>query len=458
MERTKSLGTDSVGKLLAKYSIPAIIGMLVMASYNLVDRIFVGRGVGSLALSGIAVTMPIIIIVMGFGLLVGIGATSLVSIRLGEKNKDGAERILGNAITLSLLLSLVLTLAIWFYMEPFLILLGASGQVLVYATEFSRIAVWTIIFQSLTMTLNNVIRGQGDPKLAMVTMIVGSVINIILNPIFIFTLHWGIQGSAYATLISNVISSVWVFWYFRTKRSHLKIHWKYLNLDWEIIKSILKIGISPFMMQVLASVVVTISNQSLAHWGGDLAIASLGIINAIYMLVFMPVVGINQGVQPIIGYNFGAKNYKRVHEALRLSIIAASAISVSAFIIIMLFDKQIVQAFSKNDLNLTAIGSHGLKIIAIMMPFFGFQIIVSGYFMAVNKAKHSAILTLLRQAILLIPLLIILPRYLHVDGVWLSTPIADFMSTILSGIFMYAEMKKLTQLEHGLTPVYNEAG
>ena len=444
MDKAQQLGTESIGKLLIKFSVPAMIGMIVMASYNIVDRIFVGQGVGALALSGITVTFPLMLIGMGFGMLVGIGSTALVSIRLGEQKKDEAELILGNAFTLSVIIGVALTIFGYLTLEPMLILFGAEGEVLVFAKQFADIFIFAALFQMISFSLNYTIRGQGDPKTAMATLIISAVINVILNPIFIFVLHLGIRGSAYASVIAQFISAVWILSYFFSKRSLLRLHFKNMKLNFRIVKGITSIGVSAFSMQIAGSVVMIIFNTELAQHGGNLAIAAMGIGNSIGMMILMPIFGLNQGVQPILGYNYGAKQFDRVMKALKLATIAATIICVSGFIVVNLFSTSIVMMFCHNDAKLLEIGSHGLRILLLMCPIIGFQIISTSYFQAIGKPIHSLILTLSRQVIFLIPLLLILPRYFQLEGVWMSAPIADGVSSTLAFIFLFFEIKRLT--------------
>ncbi|HWJ02253.1 MAG TPA: MATE family efflux transporter, partial [Verrucomicrobiae bacterium] len=276
MKQTQLLGEENVGKLLLKFSVPAIIGMLVNAMYTIIDRIFVGRGVGSLALSGIAISFPIPLVIMAFGMLIGLGATSLISIRLGEGKREEAEQIVGNSFVLMVLISLTISVLTFVFMEPLLMQFGASREVLPYARQFVSVLVWGAVFQGIGFGMNNFIRAEGNPKVAMITMIMGAVFNTILNPIFIFVLHMGVAGSALATVISQGIISIWVLSYFVGDKALLKLRWKNMKLDWTIIRPILAIGLSPFSMQIVASVVTIIFNKALAVHGGDLAIAAMG--------------------------------------------------------------------------------------------------------------------------------------------------------------------------------------
>lgn len=447
MDRTLRLEQEKIGKLLFQFSLPAIIGMMVMASYNIVDRIFVGRGVGALAISGIAITFPALIIFMAFSMLVGIGATAVISIRLGEKRKEEAEQTLGNALTLALIISALLTIIFYSFLDPILVAFGGSGEVFQYARDYSVIMLIGGVFQMVAFTMNNIIRGEGNPKMAMATMIIGAVLNTILNPIFIFGLHWGIKGSAWATVIAQGVSTAWVLSYFFGKRSHVHFHWKNLKLKKAIVLKIFSIGVSPFTMQIAASIVIVIFNKSLEHYGGDLAIASMAITNAVAMFILMPIFGLNQGIQPIIGYNFGAKLFHRVKRVFELALFASTIVCILGFIVVMLFTESIVQFFEKDNIELLNIGTRALRIYLLMLPLIGYQVVNAGYFQAVGKAKNAMILTITRQVLFLIPAILVLPNFYQLDGVWMAGPVADVMSAVLSAVFLFNEMKVLKKLE-----------
>jgi putative MATE family efflux protein len=456
MDRTLRLETEKIGKLIFEFSLPAIIGMMVMASYNIVDRIFVGRGIGALAISGIAITFPALIIFMAFSMLVGIGATAIISIRLGEKNIVAAEETLGNALTLAILLSIILVSVFYVFLDPILAAFGGSGEVFQYAKDFSQIMLIGGVFQMVSFTMNNIIRGEGNPKMAMATMIIGAVLNMILNPIFIFALHWGIRGSAWATVISQLVSTVWVLAYFFGKKSHVHFHFRNLKLKKNIVLKIFSIGVSPFTMQIAASIVIIIFNKSLEHYGGDMAIASMAITNAVAMFIVMPIFGINQGIQPIIGYNFGAKLFHRVKRVFELGLFASTIICILGFIVVMLFSEPMVQFFEKGNEELLYLGSRALKIYMFLLPLVGFQVVNAAYFQAIGKAKNAMILTVTRQVLFLIPAILILPNFFGLDGVWLAGPVADGASAVLSGIFLYYEMRILKKLEKQKIPILNE--
>ncbi|KAJ51076.1 putative MATE family efflux protein [Clostridium tetanomorphum] len=447
MDRSKQLGEESVGKLLLKFSIPAIVGMLVNALYNMVDRIFIGQGVGSLAISGIAVGFPLSIINMAFGMLIGIGSSTMVSIKLGEKKKHEAEKILGNAIVLVIFVSLFISVFGLIFLESILRIFGASDATLPYARDYMKYIIGGALLQNIGFGINNIIRAEGNPKIAMTTMIIGAIINTILDPIFIFAFNMGVQGAAIATILSQTVSSTWVLYYFFSGKSSLKIRKENLHLNINTVKTIFSIGMSPFFMQLAASVVTTLYNNNLIKYGGDLAVGAMGIINSIIMLFFMPMFGINQGAQPIIGYNYGAHQYDRVKKTLKLAVTAGIAIATIGFIVIQCFPEFLISIFNKKDAELIKIGSHGIRIDMIAMPIIGFQIISSNYFQAIGKAKIAIFLSLSRQVILLIPMLIIFPPIFKLDGVWMAGPIADVLSATITAAFLYKDMKLLDKQE-----------
>ncbi|MHC6179157.1 MATE family efflux transporter [Clostridium sp. JNZ X4-2] len=443
MERSVKLRDKKVSKLLLEFSIPAIIGMLVNSMYIVIDRIFIGRVVGAMAISGVSLTFPIGILIMAFGMLVGIGAAANISIKLGQDKKGEAEHILGNALVLLVIVGIIVTISGLVFVEPMLVAFGASSNTLTYAKEFIIIIIAGSIFQIIGFGLNNIIRSEGNPKKAMTTMLIGAITNIILDYIFIYLFHFGIRGAASATVISQGINMIWVLYYFLKGNSLLKIKKENLILKVETIKNIFSIGMSPFAMQLAASLVNVILNKSLAVYGGDLAIGAMGIINGITTMIFMPIFGINQGAQPIIGFNYGAKLYTRVKSALKLAIIAATAIATIGALGAHIFPYVLVGLFNKTDVNLTNITVNGIRIFMILFPIVGFQIVSSNFFQAIAKAKISMFLALLRQVIVLIPMLLILPKIFGLNGVWMSGPVSDGVSSVLTALFLAFEIKKL---------------
>ena len=443
--QTKQLGEEKVSKLLLKFSIPAIIGMLVNALYNVVDRIFVGQGVGSLGIAGITITFPIMLFIMACGMLIGIGANSLISIRLGENKKEEAEHIMGNAMSLLIGISLIITIIGIVFAEPLLKAFGASETVLPYAKDYIRIILLGSTFQSIGLGMNNFIRADGQPKIAMITMLIGGLLNTALDPLFIFVFKLGIKGAAIATILSQMVSAAWVLYYFLGGKSALKVHKHNLKIKLSTVEKIVAIGSAPFAMQLAASLLNVIMNRALVKYGGDVAISAMGIVNSVAILFLMPIFGINQGVQPIIGYNYGAQKFDRVKEALKLAIISATLIVVTGFIVIQLFPQQIVTFFNREDKELIMFGTKALRIFMLLMPIIGFQIVSANYFQAVGKPKQAALLSLSRQVLVLIPALLILPRFFGLNGVFAAGPIADLVSSIITGIFIMAELRHLEE-------------
>lgn len=449
-DRAKRLGEGSVGKLLLSFSIPAIIGMLVNALYNVVDRIFIGRGVSGTAIGALYVGMPISLILMAFGMLIGIGGNTLVSIRLGQNRKEDADRIAGNSVVLLAVISIVIAALGLIFLEPLLKILGASASNIQYAMDYLRIILIGAPFQAIGFGMNNFIRGEGNPKTAMITMLIGALLNTILDPIFIFVFKMGVQGAALATIISQAVSAIWVMSYFLSGRSILTIKKEYLRLKWPIFKEIVSIGFSPFSMQLAASMVTILLNNNLQKYGGDLATSSMGVIQSVSMMILMPMFGINQGAQPIIGFNYGAEKYDRVKRTLGFAIIGASVFGILGFIATQFFTKSIVQLFISDvgDLDeILRIAIPGMKIYLMMLPIIGFQVMSSSFFQAIGKPKHSAFLSLSRQVIVLIPALMILPNFYGLQGIWMAGPIADTIASILTAILLFIFLKQLNVIE-----------
>ncbi|HHX50296.1 MAG TPA: MATE family efflux transporter [Clostridia bacterium] len=443
MDRSEQMRNQNIGTLLWNFSLPAIVGMMVNSLYNIVDRIFLGRGVGSIAIAATTVAFPVMIILMAVSVLIGIGATALISIRLGEQKIEEAEKTAGNAMAMLILLPVIFTLIFLTFTDPILTAFGASETVFPYARDFLRIIMLGSAFGSISMGMNNFIRAEGNPRRAMSTQILGAVINVILNYIFIFKMGWGIKSSALATVIAQFISAVWVLSYFFTGRSLVKIRLKNLVPEFSTLLKIMTIGFAPFAMHITNSIQQLILNKTLMAYGGDIALSAVGIMMSIATLLFMPILGLGQGAQPIIGYNYGARQYDRVKETLRVAVIAATCIALVGYLVLRLWPIQIIGLFSRNDMELIELTSHAMGIYLALLPIIGFQIICSGYFQAVGKALQSTILGLSRQVLIFIPLLLILPRFWGIEGVWRTAPIADALSITLTATLIHLEMKKL---------------
>lgn len=446
VDREKRLANENVLSLLISFSIPAIIGMLVNSLYNIVDRIYIGKmkDVGQYALTGVGLNFPIMTVIMAFSMLAGLGAAATISIKLGERKKEDAERILGNTFVLAVIFSVVLTIVGLLSVDKLLLLFGASENTFSYAKDYIIIILLGTIFNVVAFSMNHTIRAEGNPRRAASTMLIGAITNTVLDPIFIFTFNMGVKGAALATIISQAVSAVWVLGYFLKGKSSLKLKAKNLKLDIDVTKHIFSIGMSPFSMQIAASVVSITANKALMTYGGDLAIGAMTVINSISTLFLMPIFGLNQGYQPIVGFNYGAKSYKRVKDTYKYAVIAATCVVVVGFIVVQAFAPLLIKLFN-SDPELVAIGSRGIRIYLFMLPVVGFQIISTNYFQSIGKAKISMFFSLLRQVILLIPLYIILPKIFGtVTSIWFAGPVSDGISALLTAFFIVRELRNLT--------------
>jgi putative MATE family efflux protein len=451
-DRSAQLGQGSVFGLLLRFSAPAIVGAVAQALYNIIDTVFVGQAIGKDGIAGTTVALPSMIVVLAFGMLVGFGAATLISIRLGQQRKDEAEAILGSALVLLVVASAAITvLGLWF-LDDILRACHASVVVLPLARTYLRIILLGTIFQNVLFGLNAAIRGEGNPRIAMLSMLISVLLNVILAPVFIFWFHWGMAGAALATVIAQGVSATWVLAYFFSGASVLKFHARYLWPNRKRCLAIIQVG-SPAFAMMLANAVLQVALDrqlgvygQLGPFGGDTAISVWGIIYRIVMLVFMPIVGLNQGAQPIIGYNYGARQFGRVKKTLETAILAATAVTTVGFAASMLFPAQLVRLFAdkSGDLGvLIPLGSHAMRICTVMLPLVGFQVVSTSYFQAVGKSKQAMVLMLSRQVIVLLPAVLILPHFFGLDGVWVSLPVADVGSFVWTGICLIVELRHL---------------
>lgn len=454
MKDSNTMAEGRIGRLLWQFSWPAIVGMLCNALYNIVDRIFVGRGVGTLAIAATTVAFPIMIILMAVSLLIGVGATALISIRLGQRRIGEAERVAANGAAMLVILPVCISVTYLLFPEPILKLFGASPEVLPYARDFMHIIMLGSVFGSISMGMNNFIRAEGNPIRAMSTQIMGALINGVLNYIFIFKIGMGIKGSALATILGQLLAALWVLSYFVTGRSLVKLRLENFKLHLPTLLSIMSIGFAPFALQLASSVQQLILNKTLYAYGGDMALSAVGILMSVITLLFMPILGISQGAQPLIGFNYGAQQYGRVKATFKRAISAASIVSVVGYAIIQIYPVQIAGLFSKNDIALINMTAQAMVVYFGMVFVIGFQIVGAQYFQAVGKATQAAVLSLSRQVLIFIPLLLILPHFWGINGVWRSAPIADALSVLITAIFVYFEMKNLP--ETGPSPRLNE--
>ena len=410
-----ALGTESIGKLLMQYAVPAIIAMTASSLYNMVDSIFIGHGVGTMAISGLALTFPLMNLAAAFGSLVGVGASTLISVKLGQRDYDTAQRVLGNVFVLNILLGLAFTLVVMAFLDPILYFFGGSDQTVGYARDYMQIILLGNAVTHLYLGLNAVLRSSGHPQKAMYATIATVVINTVLDPVFIYGFGWGIRGAAIATIVAQVISLAWQFKLFSNKEELLHFHRGIFRLKRKIVFDSLAIGMSPFLMNLAACFIVILINQGLKEYGGDLAIGAFGIVNRLVFIVVMIVMGLNQGMQPIAGYNFGAKLYERVNKVLKLTIIYATVVTTFGFLVGMLVPDLVVGIFT-SDAELIDISARGLRIVVMFFPIIGFQMVTSNFFQSIGMAGKAIFLSLTRQMLILLPCLLILPRFFGVAG------------------------------------------
>ena len=431
-----ALGTESIGKLLMQYAVPAIIAMTASSLYNMVDSIFIGHGVGTMALSALALTFPLMNLGAAFGALVGVGAATLISVKLGQKDYDTAQRVLGNVFVLNILLGLAFTVIVFPFLNPILYFFGGSDETVEYARQFMEIILLGNVVTHLYLGLNAVLRASGHPKQAMYATIATVAINTILAPIFIFMFDWGIRGAAIATVSAQVIALLWQLKQFNNANELLHFRRGIFRLKRKIVFDSLAIGMSPFLMNLAACLIVILINQGLKKYGGDLAIGAFGIVNRLVFIVVMIVMGLNQGMQPIAGYNFGAQRYERVTQVFKYACIYATIVMTCAFIICEFFPDAVVRLFTTDE-TLIRIANEGMRIVVVTYPIVGFQIVTGNFFQSLGMAKKSIFISVTRQLLFLVPLLVILPPIFGTKGVWMSMPIADCIAVVIAAVMLH---------------------
>jgi putative MATE family efflux protein len=441
--QVKDLEVEKIGKLMWNYFVPAFAAMMANVLYNIVDRIYIGQGVDALALSGLSVIFPLMIIIMAFGMLVGMGSAVRISLSLGEKDYHRANRILGNALFLAFTLGIVLMIVGFIVRDKVLMLFGAGPETLKYASDYFVIILAGIPFAMTGYALNNIIRAEGNPRIAMVSIFISAGINIVLDPILIFGFDMGVKGAAYATIFSQFVLFAWVLLHFRGKKSIVKLYIPNIYPDPYIIKHIISIGFAPFVMNVAASIVTAIMNTQFIKYGGDIAVGAMGIVNSITIMMVMTIISINMAIQPIIGFNYGAGLYCRVKETAVKAIKYGTLVATGGWLICMLIPGFVVSIFNSDNMELRESGIMGLRIYCAVLPVVGFQIIASSYFQAIGKAKLATFLSLLRQIIVLLPLILLLPKFWGVEGVWIANPISDLVAAVITYIFFRNELRKL---------------
>jgi putative MATE family efflux protein len=438
----ESLRFEKLGRLLVSYSLPAIIATSAASLYNITDRIFIGQGVGPLAISGLALTFPLMNITAAFGAMVGVGASAMVSIRLGQHDRKGATQILGNAVMLNIILGVVIGALAFIFLEPILFALGASKETFPFAKEYMQIILIGNVFTHLYLGMNNIMRASGYPSKAMVTTLIAVVVNLMLDPLFIFVFKWGIQGAAIATVLSQIAGTIAAFIHFAKSKSFVHFLPGYMKLKRVIINDIISIGMSNFLMLITGSVVISLINLNLGRYGGDLAVGAFGIIYSIANLAAMVVVGLNQGMQPIVGYNFGAGNNDRVLKVFKLTVFAATAVTSVMFLFAELIPGLIARAFTRSP-ELIGLTKSGMRLFLLVFPLVGFQMVTSSFFQSIGKARISILLSLTRQVLFLIPALLILPRLIGLPGVWLAGSVSDFIASLVTFIVLRWQIGRL---------------
>lgn len=441
---TLELGTKPVGQLLMRYAVPAIIAMTASSLYNMVDSIFIGQGVGAMAISGLAITFPLMNLSTAFGAGVGVGASSLLSVKLGQKDYGAAQNILGNTVMLNIITGISFSIISLLFLDPILMFFGASAQTLPYAKDYMEIILCGNVITHLYFGLNALQRAAGKPQLSMYMTIFTVVLNAILDPIFIWPLGLGIRGAAYATVLSQLFALIWQVVMFSNKAEFIHFKRGIYRLKSQLVKNIIGIGMSPFSMNVCACFVVIIINNSLVEHGGDMAVGAYGIINRIAFIFVMITIGVNQGMQPIAGYNYGAMKFDRMMRVLKYAVICGTCVTTVGFIVGQFFPEQCVRLFTSDE-TLISLSVHAMRLTTVSFPIIGFQMVVANFFQSIGKAKVSVFLSLSRQLVFLIPMLLVLPTLYGVDGVWYSMPVADTISALVTAIIMYLFMRKINK-------------
>ena len=438
---TLELGTKPVGKLLAQYALPAIIAMTAASLYNIIDRVFIGQVVGPMAISGLAITFPFMNLAAAFGAAVGVGASTTISVKLGQKDYESAENILGNTITLNLIIGLAFGGICLLFLDPILRFFGASDATLPYARDFMQVILAGNVFSHMYFGMNAVLRAVSKPRMAMFATIFTVGMNILLDIVFILWWHWGIKGAAFATVISQVLALCWQMKLFTNKSELLHLKRGIYKLKSNLVRNIISIGISPFLMNACACVIVIFINNQLVRFGGDMEVGAYGIANSIAMIFVMFVIGLNQGMQPIAGYNYGAQQYDRMMRVVKLSIITAVCIMLTGWSLAMFAPYHCARMFT-TDPELIRGSIKAIHIIMMMFPLIGSQMVITNFFQCIGKVKISIFLSLSRQLLFLLPLLAILPNFYGINGVWASMPTSDFIAVVVAVTIMLVFLRR----------------
>lgn len=440
------LGTEPITKLLMQYAIPAIIAMTASSLYNMADSIFIGHGVGSMGIAGLALTFPLMNLAAAFGSLVGVGASTYVSVKLGQKDYTGANHVLGNVLVLNLVMGILFSIVFLLFLDPVLYFFGASEQTIGYARDYMRVVLYGNVVTHMYLGLNAVLRASGFPKMAMYATLASVIINCILNPIFIFWWGWGIQGAAWATVFSQMISLAGQLIHFSRPTQLLHFQKGIFHLRKELVSGIFSVGMSPFLMNMCSCLIVLLINWGLKEHGGDIAIGAYGIVNRVTFLFIMIIMGFNQGMQPIAGYNFGARRFDRVLEVTKKTTLCAVLVASAGFLLCQLAPTLVVRLFTKED-ELIEVAVKGLHIVFAVFPIVGFQMVATNFFLSVGLSKKAIFLSLTRQMLFLVPCLLFLPRIFGTAGVWGSIPVADTVATLVTAFVLFRQFRRFRE-EH----------
>ena len=465
-EQTRQLGEKSVGRLLLAFSVPAILATVINASYTLINRFFVGQTIGDVGITAITVSFPITTIMMALGMMIGVGSNILVSIRLGEKNGEEAQRIVGQALFLFVVLAGGFFVFGLMFLEPLLRLFGASERVMPYAKEYLSVSICGAIFHELSYGMNGFLRSEGRPRIAMTTILIAALLNIFFDWLFLCVFKTTIWGAAYATILAQAVSTIWIIWHYTSGKTLLRWRLRYIRLNTSLARQVFLFGLPPCIMQLVGCVLQGIQNRQLGFYGdlyglriglnngGDLAISVMGILFVIFMMVWLPLLGLNQGVQPIVGYNIGANRFDRVRKVLKLAIATQLVFTVLCAAGIVIFPEYLIAPFTSPESvdreALIQIGGHALRIVCSVLPFAGIVVVAAGYFQSNGMPKVAIALTLFRQVGFLVPLLFLLPWFFEslanssgLDGIWAAIMISDISTFLLATFLLVREMKRL---------------
>ena len=436
-----SLGTEDIRKLLMRYALPAIIAMTASSLYNMMDSIFIGHGVGAMAIAGLAVTFPFMNLAAAFGSLVGVGASTLVSVKMGQKDLRSAEAVLGNVLVMNIGIGLIFTIVCLLFLDPILYFFGASEETLPYARDYMEVILVGNVITHVYMGLNEVMRASGYPQRAMLATLFAVLINGVFNALFIFVFNMGIRGAALGTICAQLMSLLFVLWHFSNPKNYIRFQKGIFKVKWNIMGNMVAIGLAPFLMNMCSCLIVMMINTGLKNYGGDMYVGAYGIVNRIAFLFIMIIMGFNQGMQPIVGYNYGAQQFDRVIKVLKYTMFCGVSVAILGFLVAQFTPEFIVRMFT-TDAVLVALAVHGMHAVLLVFPVNGFQMVSTSFFQSIGMAGKAIFLSLTRQLLFLLPFLYFLPKFWGTDGIWYSFPFADMLAFCVTGTMLWRQLKK----------------